>query len=385
MRRILSISYKDFLIRFGQPTEILFFLILPIIFTVTLGGGFGGDQEARVEPLPIVNEDNSVAAQVLIDTLAENQAINPTAFSRDEALTQLDDEAVAGVLIIPSGFGEQMAAGNSAEIELLSQPGNEAAFVIQRVVRSAVAQTEQMAVTATVITANSDNDFDSSLLAAQSDLANQPDRAVVVGTTSAEPVLSTSAHASAGQLVTWVLIPLLGVSGMLAAEKENGALRRLLTTPTRKPTFMLGKIVGQLGPAMVQMALLVLFGMVVMKVNWGQSVLGFIVMMISFGLAAVSMGTMLGTLTKSFDQANGLSIMLGMVMALLGGCWWPIELFPDAVRNAVQVLPTTWAMRGFTDLVQRGLGVEQVLPEAGVLLGFAAVFFVIGSARYRYE
>jgi len=26
-----------------------------------------------------------------------------------------------------------------------------------------------------------------------------------------------------------------------------------------------------------------------------------------------------------------------------------------------------------------------VLPEAGVLMGFAAVFFVVGVARFKYE
>jgi hypothetical protein len=42
-------------------------------------------------------------------------------------------------------------------------------------------------------------------------------------------------------------------------------------------------------------------------------------------------------------------------------------------------------MRGLTDLVLRGQGAAAVLPEAGVLMGFAAVFFVIGVARFKYE
>jgi ABC-2 type transport system permease protein len=33
----------------------------------------------------------------------------------------------------------------------------------------------------------------------------------------------------------------------------------------------------------------------------------------------------------------------------------------------------------------RGLGLVDILPEAGVLLGFAVVFFVIGIWRFRYE
>ena len=78
-------------------------------------------------------------------------------------------------------------------------------------------------------------------------------------------------------------------------------------------------------------------------------------------------------------------LFTGMVMALLGGCWYPLEMFPQTVQNIVKILPTTWAMRGLLDLVLRGQGMAAILPEAGILLGFAAVFFGIGIWRFRYE
>jgi ABC-2 type transport system permease protein len=42
-------------------------------------------------------------------------------------------------------------------------------------------------------------------------------------------------------------------------------------------------------------------------------------------------------------------------------------------------------MRGLLDIVLRGQGLATVLPVAGVLLAFAAVFFVVGIWRFRYE
>jgi ABC-2 type transport system permease protein len=77
--------------------------------------------------------------------------------------------------------------------------------------------------------------------------------------------------------------------------------------------------------------------------------------------------------------------MAGMVMALLGGCWYPLELFPQVIQQVVKILPTRWAMQGMLDIVLRGQGVADVLPEAAVLLGFAAVFYAIGILRFRYE
>jgi ABC-2 type transport system permease protein len=133
------------------------------------------------------------------------------------------------------------------------------------------------------------------------------------------------------------------------------------------------------------MLILILFGIYVMHISWGNSIIGLAVMMIAFGLAAVSMGATLGTFTKTAKQANSLSIMLGMGMGFLGGCGWPIELFPPAMQKVAMVLPTYWAMQGFTDLAMRGEGLNAIWLEAGVLVLFAVVFFIIGVGRFRYE
>jgi ABC-2 type transport system permease protein len=162
-------------------------------------------------------------------------------------------------------------------------------------------------------------------------------------------------------------------------------LRRLLTTPTRKATFLLGTITGQVVVALVQMLLLVGFGILVMRLSWGHDPLALFVILIASALAAAAFGTAMGTFVKTTGQANGLSVMFGMVMALMGGCWYPLELFPPAIQTAVKVLPTTWAMQGMLDLVLRGHGLVDVLPKAGVLLGFAAVFFAVGVWRFKYE
>jgi ABC-2 type transport system permease protein len=193
------------------------------------------------------------------------------------------------------------------------------------------------------------------------------------------------ANSSAGQLITWVFVPLFGISALFAYERQQGTLRRLLTTPSRKATFLLGTISGQVAMALIQMLLLVGFGILVMKLNWGREPLALFVILFASALAAAAFGTTMGTFIKTEGQASGLSVMFGMVMAMMGGCWYPLELFPSAVQSAVRVLPTTWAMEGMLDLVLRGGGLMDVLPEAGVLLGFAVVFFSIGVMRFRYE
>jgi len=77
--------------------------------------------------------------------------------------------------------------------------------------------------------------------------------------------------------------------------------------------------------------------------------------------------------------------MIGMLLAMMGGCWYPIELFPAGIRNTAQALPTYWAMQGFLDIAVRGQGPVGVAQECAVLLGFALVFFTIGILTFKYD
>jgi ABC-type transport system involved in cytochrome c biogenesis permease component len=99
------------------------------------------------------------------------------------------------------------------------------------------------------------------------------------------------ANSSAGQLITWVFIPLIGLSGSFAFERQKGTLRRVLTSPTRKATFLFGTIFGQIVLALVQMLLLIGFGMLVLKLNWGRDPLALILILLASALAASALGT----------------------------------------------------------------------------------------------
>ena len=228
--------------------------------------------------------------------------------------------------------------------------------------------------------------FESSLEIAQNIQKEAPARVLVVeGLTEDQVEYDPRANSSAGQLITWVFIPLFGISALFAYERQQGTLRRLLTTPSSKATFLLGTITGQVAMALVQMLLLVGFAILVMKLNWGREPLALFVILLASALAAAAFGTTLGTFIKTEGQASGLSVMFGMTFALMGGCWYPLELFPPAIQNAVKILPTTWAMQGMLDLVLRGGGLMDILPEAGVLLAFALVFSSVGVWRFRFE
>jgi ABC-2 type transport system permease protein len=398
MKKIFAIAWKDAIVRFGSSAELLFFIILPIVFTFLLAGGTpSGDEDPRI-PLTVVDESKTSISQQVIDQLENSTAVRPELTTRQEAQSQFDERRAEVVLIIPSRIDSTSLQNGSAQMELLQQPNNINATVVERAVLTAIrrvsssisaaqnAVKQREALQPFESEAEKQAYFESSLETAQSIQKDAPERVTVVtGNTQDAVDYDPRANSSAGQLITWVFIPLFGISALFAYERQQGTLRRLLTTPSNKATFLLGTISGQVAMALVQMLLLVGFGIFVMKLNWGRDPLALFVILLTSALAAAAFGTTMGTFIKTEGQANGLSIMFGMVFALMGGCWYPMELFPATIQNIVKVLPTTWAMQGMLDLVLRGGGLQDILPEAGVLLGFAVIFFSVGVWRFRYE
>jgi|SRR5271157_572244 len=397
MKKILSIAWKDTRVRFSGWSEWLFFLILPIVFTLVLAGGTGGSQDSRVRLVVVDQADTPLSAE-LVAALQNSEAVRPELMDLAAAENQFSQRSASAVLIIPADFDLAHLEKGNLPIELRQQPNNMNALVAQRAVLAVLSRVSSAADIAKASLSEAEQIrpfasagerqayFEAALQQAQSLMAAAPARVAEAQGSTQNPVpYDPRANSSAGQLITWVFIPLISISSLFAYERQKGTLRRLLTTPTQKATYLLGTIFGQVAAALVQMLLLVGFGILVMKLNWGHAPLALAVMLVASTLAAAALGTTLGTFVKTESQANGLSIMGGMVMALLGGCWYPLEMFPHIVQNIVRILPTTWAMQGLLAIVLRGQGFNAVLPDAGVLLGFAALFFMIGIWRFRFE
>jgi len=395
MKKILAIAWKDTLVRFSGRSEWLFFIVLPVVFTVILAG-FTGQSGSTRTALAVVDEAHTPLSRALVSALQQSDALDPAEQTLAAAEAQLARRQVPAVLVIPAGFDLAQLAQGTQQLDLRQLPGNMDAMLAARAVQSVVGRLSSAAGIARGSVAAAEQArpfasaaerqayFEAAFQAAQSQLSQtaEPMKVVSGATINLD---DPRANSSAGQLITWVFVPLIGISSLFAAERQNGTLRRLLTTPTHQATYLLGTILGQVVTALVQMLILVGFGMLVLKVNWGHAPLALAILLAATALAAAALGTALGTFVATEGQAGGISIMVGMVLALLGGCWYPLELFPPLIRTIVNVLPTTWAMQGMIDLVLGGKGLTAVLPAVGVLLGFAVVFLAVGIRRFRYE
>ncbi|MGZ9226828.1 MAG: ABC transporter permease, partial [Anaerolineales bacterium] len=138
MKKIFAIAWKDAIIRFASSSELLFFIVLPLVFTFLLAGGTpSGDEDPRLG-LVVVDEANTAVSQQIIRVLENSTAVRPDVGTREEAQNLFEERRADVVLIIPAGINIDSLQNSSAEVELLQQPNNMNATVAERAVLTAI-------------------------------------------------------------------------------------------------------------------------------------------------------------------------------------------------------------------------------------------------------
>src|SRR5687768_14631627 len=136
MKKIFAIAWKDVILRFSSPSELLFFLVLPLVFTFLLAGGTR-DEDPRVD-LYVADEANTAVSQQIISELESSTAVHPEVTTRQEAQNLFGERRAEVVLLIPAGLNLEALQSGSAQVEPLQQPSNLNATVAQRDILTAV-------------------------------------------------------------------------------------------------------------------------------------------------------------------------------------------------------------------------------------------------------
>jgi len=172
------------------------------------------------------------------------------------------------------------------------------------------------------------------------------------------------------------------VAGFMASwsieEKRNGILRRLLSSPVSTVVLLGGKLLFGLLIGLAQVLVLFFISSLAFHLSLGKDMLAFVLVSLALAAAVTSLG-LLASAIKFPGSAITAPLVIG---ALLGGCLFSRDLMPPLLRLVSNLLPHSWAMSAYQDLLVRGYGLPQVLPEIGILLLFALAFFLVAIWRF---
>ncbi|MBI2958376.1 MAG: ABC transporter permease [Chloroflexi bacterium] len=188
-----------------------------------------------------------------------------------------------------------------------------------------------------------------------------------------------------GYLVMFVFFAAAMGAEVIVAERETQTLERLIVTGARRSSLLAGKFLFSFLRGLGQVIILWAVGIAVFKVEMGAAPLAVIIISVLTVLMASSFGIMLASFVRTRRSAGTASTTLSIALAPLGGCWWPLFITPAWMQFIARFTPHAWATTGFNKLMVFGAAFWDVLPEMLALVGFAALFAMIGIVRFRTE
>jgi ABC-2 type transport system permease protein len=359
-------------------TNLFFVFLLPLIIIVALGAAFGGSGTVRVG---VVRAASGSLGEALVDDV-QGGALEVELRERstlDELRGAVESGELAFGLAIPTGYDEALRSGQDVEVSMVSRQDS-VLPAMRQVVQAAVARQSAQVRAARIAADHAGIAFDEALEAARERQAEAAGIAVRVTTLGQATIPSGGnvfALGAQSQTILFMFLTSMTAASQLILTRQLGVSRRMLSTPTRVRSILLGELGGRFSIAMMQGLFIVLVSSLAFGVGWGDPV-GAAIVVVLFALVGTGAAMTVGVFARNADQASALGVVLGMVLGALGGAMVPLEFFDEPLSSLARLTPHAWAIDALRDLVYQEAGVVDILRQLSVLVVYAGGLVLLG-------
>lgn len=416
LHAIFSVAWKDLQVLLKDRGFLVVVIFLPSVFSVLFGSinqkSLDNDRASITLPVALVNLDKGTYGEQIVKVLNGIESFDIQTPDSQAAAEQLvSDSKVMAAILIPAGLTDNVNSYKPSTIVVMIDPTQESyssaiTGIMREVVTPMVLVGELSYGIRTLLAdypAYQQADEDTRRgFEAQSLAANM----AAVQKMQADPWIKVEAKNSQGKdliivpdnifamvVPSFVVMFAFFIVGALGAdllkERQEGTLRRLIAAPLPRWTIITGKMLAYLVIVVAQVTLIFGAASLIFDMPLGKSIFGLLLLTIAMGLAATGLGMMIAAISKTDRQADTTGTLLGFVLAGLGGSisFGVVPLYKGGGTMEIvsKLTPHAHALNAYDMLMIGGKGLVDVLPEIGILLGFALVFMLIASWRFRFE
>jgi ABC-type multidrug transport system permease subunit len=376
MRSALLIGHLDVRLFLKHRSAYVWLFVMPLAFVYFMGyANRGPGSPANRRPtVRLENQDTNFLGRLFLEELgAQGLAL----------VAPTNPEPAARTIRIPPDFTARVLAHEPAQVQFVKSDQSaeaDAAIVEARLVRALIA------VNGHLLEAETGSNAPPVLTEAHLHAIMTAPNPVTLQARYAgrKPVPSGFNFSLPGNLVMYLVMNLLVFGGVtMAAERRSGVLKRLVTNPITPGALVLGKIYGLVLLGTVQIFFFLAVGRFVFGVNLGANLLVVLAFLLTFAWVAASLGVLVGSWVAAEDRVAGICVLASLLLAAFGGCWWPVEVGPPAIKTIALCLPTGWALAGLHQAISFGSGFGAVATPLVVLLAFGTVAHLLAARYFR--
>jgi len=416
LKHIWYIAIKDLKLFVKDRLALFFFIAFPFLFIILFNFLLAdvGSEDDRLTLHVLTREDAGTYSYMIIESIETTDESklkdgDPLIIwikdkDYDTALQEVEDKTLSGFVAFPADFSENI---DEFQADLLTgaEPLSEINLDIQLdVVVNPESTSQKVALNAMANQIAAQMNSIEATMKSAAELADDPTDALTtlfqqlntwqlaeglpkigydkedVGDVEAE---NAANYVIPGYLVMFTFFAALQGGAAIVQQRQNNTLERLLTSSVSKEAILGGTFLGIFLRGLLQIAIFWTLGTLAFNIDLGIAPAAVILISILMVLMSSACAIMLATLIKTERAADGIATLTALVMAPLGGCWWPLFITPKWMQFIAKITPHAWANTGFNKLMVFGGDFGSVAIEMLALVGFAVAFGLIAIWRFR--
>ena len=360
-----------------DPVGLIFTLVMPLAIAVVMGSIYMAAASGPAAVGVVADPSDPVAGD-LVARLDANALVEIHAYQDRATLDRaVRRRGVDAGLVVPSGLGTAL---DGQSIELVGPPGVAAPDGLRAAVEVTAAETTAAVQLGAVLAPG--DPLGAGLDAARARLA---DGASGSGADDGldgrqDQRRDFAGNAILATLVLFVFVNTAGGASAWAELRELGVVGRLRSTTATSGALAWGLGLYWASFAVVQSVIVLAIGVALFDMPM-RSPAGVVAVLAATAVAAGGLAVLVATVLPSSASGTTVAGPIAFVLAMLGGCLWPLEIVPSALATAGRATPHLWAVDGLQDGAVGGAGPAAVGGSIAVLVAIGLVAGVAGGRR----
>jgi ABC-2 type transport system permease protein len=344
-------------------------IVGPLIQLMALG--YAANTDVSHIPTLVVDQDRTPASRALVDRFTGSGyfAIAGQVATAEQAEPWLVDGRAQVALVIPGGYGEDVAARRPPRVQVLADGTDANSAVVGLGYASHILA-----------------DVGIELVAAKAGSGGAGGAGVeLVPRIWYNPDLKSRwFYVPAVLAMVLMLVAMMMPSMAVVREKEIGTLEQIIVTPLAPWQLIVGKLFPFVVIGLVDLLLITGLARWLFGVPLRGSLLLLVLLTLLYLLNTLGLGLLVSTLVNTQQQAMMFSSFVVMVpMIYLSGLIFPIDNMPHAIQLVTYIVPVRYYANILRGIFLRGSGLAILWPDALALLGLGVTLLVLASLRFR--
>ena len=392
MRFFWLTTVKDLRRYRRDATALALWFLLPLTLAAVIGLVFGrGDANAQ-GLLLIADEDGGVAGRFLRESISRGQLGSMLIVQqvvRAEGRQRLAHGDASALLIIPQGYDRAVMHDEPSQWTLVTNPEQmlmpqvirevasanvEAAFYLQRIAGAELGTLEDAPKSRTALR-------DMGRMTGGVNTYLDPPRIILKTTLTggASARRRTIAEVLFPGIVLLVILTMsAGISQEIWEERRAGAVRRVAGTPAGIHLFLAGKLAATFVVLLLAIGILFAAERLVFDIPMRACALavvwsGCAGLVVYCGLLVVQL------LLASERTASTVSAIAMVPLAMLGGCFFPLDFMPENFARIAAYTPNGWMLVTLRSILSAPMAGPVLARNFALLLAAAVLLFALAA------